>query len=218
EGVQLAADRVHRRGDVQRGALARALEQQVLKVVSRPRVRLVLVPRADANPDAECYRPDGRKELGDHAQAARKDGPAHGRLRVTQRGTKGTHLVAVPATRALPDPASAFPVTTTVAAAVTVTAVTARAVLTPAAGLAAAEVLARRLALDHLDGNERQLAAVVDLADLHLDLVAHVNDVLDVLDPPAAVQLADLRDVQQAVLAGQQRKERTERRRLHDRA
>src|SRR6202043_3898676 len=111
-------------GDVQRGALARALEQQVLKVVSGSRVRLVLVPRADAHPDAERDRPDGRKELGDHAQPAGKDGPAHGRLRVTQGRTKGTHLVAVPAARALPGTGPAVTVTAAVTAAVTVTGAT----------------------------------------------------------------------------------------------
>src|SRR6185437_2565697 len=157
-------------------------------------------------------RPDGRQGLGDHAQAARKDGPAHGRLR-------SAHLVAVPAARALPGTT----VTVTAALAVTVRAVPAVAATVgpdpgPVLRLAAAQVLARRLALDDLDGNERQLAAVVDLADLHLDLVAHVDDVLDVLDPLAAVQLADLGDVQQAVLAGQQGQERAERGRLHDRA
>src|SRR5690348_17565358 len=51
----------------------------------------------------------------------------------------------------------------------------------------------------------------VNLADLDLDLVADVHHFIDVLDPLAAVQLADLRDVQQAVLAGQQRDERAER-------
>src|SRR5450756_1945072 len=44
ERVQLSADRVHLRRDVERGTLARPLEQQVLKVVSRADVRLVLVP------------------------------------------------------------------------------------------------------------------------------------------------------------------------------
>src|SRR5690606_18216339 len=52
------------------------------------------------------------------------------------------------------------------------------------------------------------LAAVVDVRDLHLDLVADVEVVLDLLDPLA---VADLGDVQQAVLAGQQRDERAER-------
>ena len=55
-------------------------------LIPRPETELLvergleLVPRADPHPDAERYRPDGRQELGDHAQAARKDGPAHGRL------------------------------------------------------------------------------------------------------------------------------------------
>ena len=71
-----------------------------------------------------------------------------------------------------------------------------------AARVAAGEVLAGRLALHHLDRDQRQLAAVVDLADLDLDLVADVHHVVDVLDPLAAVQLADLGDVQQPVLAG----------------
>src|SRR6202021_2667616 len=88
----------------------------------------------------------------------------------------------------------------------------------PGALAAAGEVLACRLTLDDLDRNQRQLAAVVDLADLDLDLVADVDHVVDVLDPPAAVQLADLGDVQQAVLARQQAHERAEGRRLDDRA
>src|SRR6185437_4130408 len=79
----------------------------------------------------------------------------------------------------------------------------------------AAQVLAGRFPLHDLDGDQRQLAAVVHLADLHLDLVADLDHVVDVLDPGAAVQLADLGDVQQAVLAGQQRDERAERGRLH---
>src|SRR6516164_789228 len=67
-----------------------------------------------------------------------------------------------------------------------------------------------RFPLHDLDRDQRQLAAVVDLADLDLDLVTDLDDVVDVLDPGAAVQLPDLGDVQQAVLAGQQRDERAE--------
>src|SRR5262252_8514977 len=73
----------------------------------------------------------------------------------------------------------------------------------------------RGLALDDLHRDQRQLAAVVHLADLHLDLVADLYHIVDVLDPGTAVQLADLGDVQQAVLAGQERDERAERGRLH---
>ena len=75
---------------------------------------------------------------------------------------------------------------------------------------------AARGLLDH--GDQRQLAAVVDLGDLDLDLLADRDDVLDVLDALAAGQGAQLADVQQAVLAGEQRDERTEVGRLHDRA
>src|SRR5690242_6126592 len=106
-------------------------------------------------------------------------------------------------------PVAAVPVAV---AAVTVTPVPVAAVT--AAG-PAAEVLAGRFPLHDLDRDERQLAAVVHLADLHLDLVADLDHVVDVLDPGAAVQLADLGDVQQAVLAGQQRDERAERGRLY---
>ncbi|CAH0241803.1 hypothetical protein SRABI128_02700 [Microbacterium sp. Bi128] len=61
--------------------------------------------------------------------------------------------------------------------------------------------------VDH--GLERQLAAVVDLGDADQDLAADGQDVLDVLDTLATRELADLADVQQAVLAGAGRDERT---------
>src|SRR5215475_8792397 len=80
---------------------------------------------------------------------------------------------------------------------------------------AAAEVLSGRFALDHFDRDERQLAAVVDLPYLHLDLVTDLDHVIDILDPDTAVQLADLGDVQQAILARQQRNECAEGGRLH---
>src|SRR6476469_522529 len=66
------------------------------------------------------------------------------------------------------------------------------------------------------DRDQRQLAAVVDLADLDLDLLADRDDVLDVIDPLATGEGAQLADVQQAVLAGQQRDEGAEVGRLHD--
>src|SRR6516225_12036266 len=112
-------------------------------------------------------------------------------------------------------PVAAVPVAAVPVAAVPVAAASravAAAVAVPvAARLAAGQVLTGRLALDHLDRHQGQLAAVVDLADLDLDLVADVDHVVEVLDPLAAVQLADLGDVQQAVLAGQQADERAER-------
>src|SRR5258708_29441806 len=98
---------------------------------------------------------------------------------------------------------------------VAVTAVAAVPVAAVVRVLTAAEILASRFPFHDLDRDKRQLAAVVHLADLHLDLVADLDHVADVLDPGAAVQLADLGDVQQAVLAGQQRDERAERGRLH---
>ena len=54
---------------------------------------------------------------------------------------------------------------------------------------------------------ERDLAAIVDLDDDDLDLVAHVEDVLDLLH----TTLGDAGDVQQAVLTGQQVHEGAER-------
>ena len=62
--------------------------------------------------------------------------------------------------------------------------------------------------LEH--GLERELAAVVDLGDLHQDLLADAEHVFDVLDALATGELADLADVQQSVLAGQERDERAE--------
>src|SRR4051794_26417015 len=66
------------------------------------------------------------------------------------------------------------------------------------------------------DRDERELAARVDLGDLDLHLLADREHVLDVLDPLAADHLADLRDVQQSVLARDERDEGAERRRLDD--
>src|SRR5690242_8179660 len=63
--------------------------------------------------------------------------------------------------------------------------------------------------------NQRELAAVVDLGDLDLELLADRDDVLDVVDALATGEGTQLADVQQAVLAGQQRDERTEVGRLH---
>src|SRR3954471_20292963 len=65
-------------------------------------------------------------------------------------------------------------------------------------------------------GSQRQLAARVDLGDLDLDLLADAEHVLDVLDALAPDHPADLRDVQQPVLARNQGDEGTEGRRLHD--
>ena len=45
-----------------------------------------------------------------------------------------------------------------------------------------------------------QLAAIIDFSNLYLDLLAHLQDVLDVLNTLATNQATDLRDVQQAIL------------------
>src|SRR4029079_6188895 len=63
-----------------------------------------------------------------------------------------------------------------------------------------------------------ELAARVDLADLDLDLLPDGQDVLDVLDALATHQAAELRDVQQTVVAVRERDERTGRRGVDDRA
>jgi len=118
----------------------------------------------------------------------------------------GSHLLVVPATGALPGPAVPAVPAIAVAPVAAVPGLPGRSPRESPPG----QVLAGRFALHHLDRDQRQLAAVVDLADLDLDLVADVHYFVDVLDPPAAVQLADLRDVQQAVLAGQQRDERAD--------
>src|SRR6185312_15522757 len=103
-------------------------------------------------------------------------------------------------------------VTATVAARATVATTVATALAT---ALAAATLGGRgHLAVGaHLV--EVHLAAGVDVGDLDLDLVAHVEEVLDALD---ALAVAHLGDVQQAVAAGQQRDERAERGRLDHRA
>src|SRR5260221_13237415 len=128
--------------------------------------------------------------------------------------------VAVAVSAPVPVAVSA-PVPVAVAGPVTA-AVTAVAAAVPAVARAVivvpAQVLAGRLALHDLDRDQRQLAAVVHLADLDLDLVTDLDHRVNVVDPRAAVQLADLGDVQQPVPAREQRHERAERGRLHHRA
>src|SRR5690349_1258254 len=63
-----------------------------------------------------------------------------------------------------------------------------------------------------LDRHQADLAALVDVGDPHAELVTDLDDVLDLADPLAVAQL---RDVDEAVLARQQRDERAERGRLH---
>ena len=74
ERVHLAADRV----DLEEiSSAVRSspclLEQQVLQVVGRARVRVVFVTGADTHPDAERDGVHRRQELGDDPQTAGED-------------------------------------------------------------------------------------------------------------------------------------------------
>src|ERR671910_781861 len=73
--------------------------------------------------------------------------------------------------------------------------------------------LDRRWFLDHR--NQRQLAPIVHLVDLHLDLLTDADDVLHVLHASATRERPQLGDVQQAVFAWEQRHECTEGGDLH---
>src|SRR5215831_15095640 len=107
---------------------------------------------------------------------------------------------------AVPVPvAAAVPVAAPVPVPVAAPVPAAVAPVTGAMVVVPAQVLAGRFPLDNLDRDQRQLAPVVYLADLDLDLVTDRDHVVDVLDPGPAVQLADLGDVQQPVPARQQR-------------
>ena len=76
EGIEIAADCFDRRGDLQSIALVRALEQQVLKVVSLAHGCGSLIARANTNPHAKGHRANARHLLGEDAQTAREDGAA----------------------------------------------------------------------------------------------------------------------------------------------
>src|ERR1700757_3866712 len=62
-----------------------------------------------------------------------------------------------------------------------------------------------------IDQDQRDLAPLVDVGDLHPQLVADVHDVLDLCD---ALAPAEFGDVHQSVTTGQQRHERSKIRRL----
>ena len=79
EGVELAADRVERDGDVHRGALGGALEEQVLEEVRAAVQGGRLVARADADPHADARRAGAGHLLGDDAQAAGQDRTSYAR-------------------------------------------------------------------------------------------------------------------------------------------
>ena len=67
--VQLAAHLVEDLRDLLRVVRPRALEEQVLDEVRNARLRLGLVARAGADPEAERHRADARHALGDQALA-----------------------------------------------------------------------------------------------------------------------------------------------------
>src|SRR5215207_3648523 len=73
--------------------------------------------------------------------------------------------------------------------------------------------LDRRWFLDHR--NQRQLAPIVHLVDLHLDLLTDADHVLHVVHARTTRERSQLGDVQQAVLAGEQGHECAERGDLH---
>src|SRR5260370_86469 len=129
EPVDLPAGRVHLGRDLQRGAPLGALEQQVLQVVRRARVRVVLVAGGDADPDAQRPRPHGGQELGNDPQPAGQDG-------ATDMARFGSHLLVVPA-GTVPGPA----MTVAVAAAAPVAAAAALAPV-PVAGAGPAAAVA----------------------------------------------------------------------------
>ncbi len=175
----------------------RALEEQVLQVVRGAVQGRRLVAGADVRPDAEGGGAHGGQGLGDDAQAAGEGGLAD-RTDAVLALDQGLGTGDGPRLRG---------------GAGRRRGATRRHL---SAVVLLSSSVARRFALDH--GDQGELAAGVDLGDLDLDLGAHADHVLDVLHALATGELADLRDVQQTVLAGEQRHERTEGRRLHDRA
>src|SRR5439155_17408732 len=98
--VELTADRVHRTGDVERGPLRRALEEQVLEEVASAGQRQRLVSRSNWYPHAHAETAHPGHGLGDDPQTARQHGagdlapagrrePSRRRTRETTRG--GSH-------------------------------------------------------------------------------------------------------------------------------
>ena len=69
EGVDVAADRVDRLGDVLGGPGRGSLEQEVLEEVRDARLCVRLVTRSGADPEPERDRPDRRHRLGHDADA-----------------------------------------------------------------------------------------------------------------------------------------------------
>ena len=82
-GVQLAAEGVEGLRDLDRGVRRRALEEEVLQEVADAGVRVVLVARAGADPEADRDRAHCGQRLGDDPRAAVERGQQvalHGRI------------------------------------------------------------------------------------------------------------------------------------------
>jgi hypothetical protein len=76
--VQLAAARLHGRGDLLGGAPARALEQHVLEEVRGTVARRALVPRPDAGEDPHAEGAAGGHRLRDHGEPVGQHRTTHG--------------------------------------------------------------------------------------------------------------------------------------------
>ena len=95
EGVQVAADALHRLRDLRRGAAARALEEQVLDEVGDAVEGCGLVASARAHPDAERDAGHVRERGGEDGQAVGQSGRSvHGG---DQRAGMGWVPVGAPA-------------------------------------------------------------------------------------------------------------------------
>src|SRR5205823_15077846 len=82
-GVQLAAERVEGLGDLLRAVGRRSLEEQVLEKVGDAGLRVGLVARAGADPEADRDGAHVREPLRDHALAGvelGQDVALHGRI------------------------------------------------------------------------------------------------------------------------------------------
>src|SRR5205085_3381291 len=97
EGVQMPAHRLEAQGQLVGVAGVRALEHHVLEEVRHPRLHRRLVPRADANPDADRDRAHGLHVLPDEREPRWKDDflnavalrLPHGNLRYQNGGPVG---------------------------------------------------------------------------------------------------------------------------------
>ena len=95
EGVQVAADRIHRARDSLRRAAGGALEQHVLDEVRDAVALRDFAPRAGAYPDAHRNRPHMRHALADDAQPVRERGHFDIPDRIRRGGHFGEELLYI---------------------------------------------------------------------------------------------------------------------------